>query len=109
MVRIARGHERVTLNAAPVLVSVDERRRVGLGMVSLANRLRPLGGTHGGLGAASSLGVLMTNFTPTRDLLTGEVRALFGGFDDLPAPPWWRAGGVLSRAPKRPVYYHSVV
>lgn len=84
-VRIARGHTNVTLNPAPILVSVADGYRVGLGAVSVVNRLRPLGGTHGSLSATDALGVTMTNFVDTKDATTASVRAQLGGFDDLRA------------------------
>ncbi len=83
VVRIARGHTSVTLNPAPILVSVKDGFRVGLGMVSIANRMRPLGGTHGALNASNSLGVLMTTFVDTRDDLTSTVRRQFDNFADF--------------------------
>jgi hypothetical protein len=84
--RIVRGHTAITLNPAPILVSLDDRMRVGLGAVSVANRMRPLGGTHGALSATNSLGVLMANFVDTHDDLTSSVRQQFGGFSDLYEP-----------------------
>jgi len=84
--RIVRGHTEITRNPAPILVSLDDKMRVGLGAVSVANRMRPLGGTHGALSATNSLGVLMSNFADTRDDLTQSVRRQFGGFDDLHDP-----------------------
>lgn len=84
--RIVRGHSAITLNPAPILVSLDDKMRVGLGAVSVANRLRPLGGTHGALSATNSLGVLMSNYVDTHDDLTSSVRQQFGGFNDLYDP-----------------------
>ncbi|WP_310571694.1 alkaline phosphatase family protein [Gemmatimonas sp.] len=84
--RIVRGHTAITLNPAPILVSLDDKMRVGLGAVSVANRMRPLGGTHGALSATNSLGVIMTNFVDTHDDVTSSVRHQFGGFDDLHDP-----------------------
>ena len=82
-VRIVRGHTVVTLNPAPILVSIADAFRVGLGLVSIANRMRPLGGTHGALSVTNSLGVLMTNFRDTHDDLTATVNEQFDGFRDL--------------------------
>jgi hypothetical protein len=82
-VRIVRGHTVVTLNPAPILVSIADDYRVGLGMVSIANRMRPLGGTHGALSMTNSLGVVMSNFQDTRDDLTTTVGDQFNGFADL--------------------------
>ena len=84
--RIVRGHTAITLNPAPILVSLDDRMRVGLGAVSVANRLRPLGGTHGALSETNSLGILMASFVDTHDDLTSSVRQQFGGFADLYDP-----------------------
>ena len=67
-------------------------------MVSLANRVRPLGGTHGALGATNSLGVLMTNFQDTHDDLTKSVRAQFDGFQDFGDVKVKVAGARLSSA-----------
>ncbi|MBL0172878.1 MAG: hypothetical protein IPP90_19665 [Gemmatimonadaceae bacterium] len=85
VVRIVRGHTVVTLNPAPILVSIADSYRVGLGMVSIANRMRPLGGTHGALSNTNSLGVVMTNFRDTRDDLTTSISEQFDGFADLGA------------------------
>lgn len=81
--RIVHGHTAATRNPAPVLVSIDERFRVGLGLVSVTNRLRPLGGTHGSLNASSSLGVVMSTAGPMADELAMQVRARWDGFSDL--------------------------
>jgi hypothetical protein len=84
--RIVRGHEVITLNPAPILVSVAATARVGFGMVSVANRLRPLGGTHGALDTSSALGVVMTTFRDTHDDVTWRVRAQLDDFADLDEP-----------------------
>jgi hypothetical protein len=108
--RIVRGHTSVTLNPAPILVSLADGFRVGLGMVSVANRMRPLGGTHGALSATNSLGVLMTNFTDTHDDMTSTVREQLGDFADLASPRVSVAGArltsaaLLSADPRGPVY-----
>lgn len=81
--RIVRGHTTVTLNPAPILVSLADGYRVGLGMVSIANRMRPLGGTHGALSETNSLGVVMTNFVDTHDDDTRNVREQVGGMGNL--------------------------
>jgi hypothetical protein len=81
--RIVRGHTAITLNPAPILISVSSGARVGFGFVSMANRLRPLGGTHGALDSTSALGVVMTTFRETRDDVTSGVRAQLDDFADL--------------------------
>ncbi len=82
-VRIVHGHLFATRNPAPILVSLDDRYRVGLGMVSVANRLRPLGGTHGALGLTNAVGMVMSNTVVPHDDVAMHVREQFGGFDDL--------------------------
>ncbi|AMW05283.1 hypothetical protein GEMMAAP_11690 [Gemmatimonas phototrophica] len=86
VVRIVHGHRDATRNPAPILVSLSDGFRVGLGMVSVANRMRPLGGTHGALSATNAVGVAMSNVTALHDDLAMRVRAQLGGFDDLRAP-----------------------
>lgn len=108
--RIVRGHTAVTLNPAPILVSVSSGGQVGLGLVSVMNKLRPLGGTHGGLDADNSLGVVMSNFVETHDDVTGRVREQFGGFADLGMAQSRNPGARLttvaewSRDPRRTPY-----
>jgi hypothetical protein len=99
VVRIVHGHLDATRNPAPILVSLDDRYRVGLGFVSVTNRLRPLGGTHGALSATNALGVVMTNFQDTPDELAMSVRRRFGSFDDLLEPGTPRTWIRLATAP----------
>lgn len=84
--RIVYGHTAATRNPAPILVSVTDAHRVGLGAVSVANRMRPLGGTHGALGETNALGVILSNGVVPRDDVAWRVRWQFGGFDDLQEP-----------------------
>jgi hypothetical protein len=86
VVRIVHGHREATRNPAPILVSLRDGFRVGLGMVSVANRMRPLGGTHGALSSTNAVGVVMSNVTVPHDDLAMHVRTQFGGFDDLRTP-----------------------
>lgn len=86
LVRIVHGHLAATRNPAPILVSLRDGFRVGLGMVSIANRMRPLGGTHGALSATNAVGVVMSNVRAPHDDLATQVRSQFGGFDDLRTP-----------------------
>ncbi len=83
VVRIVRGHRTVTLNPSPILVSIRPTHRIGLGLASITDRIFSLGGTHGSLSTASSLGVLMTTFTDTHDDITETVREQLNGFRDL--------------------------
>jgi hypothetical protein len=96
VVRIVRGHTAVTLNPAPILVSILVTHRIGLGLASVTDRLISLGGTHGSLSIASSLGVLMTNFADTHDDLTATVREQLHGFDDLGDVKYNESGGRLT-------------
>jgi hypothetical protein len=81
--RILRGHYDVTSNPAPILVSIKDGYQVASGMVSFFNQLRPLGGTHGGLNAVNSLGIVMATFQPTVDASTHTVADQFDGFQPL--------------------------
>ncbi|MFY7922012.1 MAG: hypothetical protein ACOVSI_06310 [Gemmatimonas sp.] len=83
VVRIVHGHLNAARNPAPILVSLDDAYRVGLGMVSVANRMRPLGGTHGALSTTNATGIVMSNAITPHDDLAMSVRKQFGGFDDL--------------------------
>lgn len=98
VVRIVHGHRDATRNPAPILVSLHDDHRVGLGMVSVANRMRPLGGTHGALSSGSAVGIVMSNFQETPDDLAMTVRMQFGGFDDLRVPSVRRATFALGSA-----------
>lgn len=112
VVRIARGHTTVTLNPAPILVSIKHGFRIGLGFVSVANRMRPLGGTHGALDSANSLGVLMTNYVDTHDDLTSTVRRQLDEFDDLgpiharTATMRLTSDALIRRDPRNPFHLH---
>lgn len=112
VVRIARGHTTVTLNPAPILVSVKHGFRVGLGMVSVANRMRPLGGTHGALDSANALGVLMTTYVDTQDDLTSTVRRQLDEFEDLRpvharnATVQLTSGALIRRDRRNPFHLH---
>lgn len=87
IVRIVHGHVGATQNPAPVLVSVADDHRVGLGMVSVVNRMWPLGGTHGALGVTNAVGVVLSNGVVPHDDVAWRVREQFGGFGDLKARP----------------------
>lgn len=83
--RIWRGHHDVTQNPAPILVSMRDDYQLGNGLVTFLGRLRPLGGTHGGLNAVNSLGIVITNYRPTVDALSTDVARQFDNFPALPA------------------------
>jgi hypothetical protein len=78
--RIMRGHHDVTQNPAPILVSVRDGYQVASGVASFFNQLRPLGGTHGGLNAVNSVGIVMSTYRPTIDAVSTDVAAQFDGF-----------------------------
>lgn len=86
VVRIVHGHTAATRNSAPILVSLEDGYRVGLGMVSVVNRMRPLGGTHGALSVTNAVGVAMSNSRSLRDDVAMTVRHQLGGFDDVLEP-----------------------
>ena len=96
VVRIARGHTAVTLNPAPILVSILPTHRIGLGLASITDRILSLGGTHGSLSTASSLGMLMTNFKDTHDDITTTVREQLDQFADLGDVKYRQSGGQLT-------------
>ncbi len=52
-------------------------------MVSVANRMRPLGGTHNALSTTNATGTVMSNAITPHDDLAMSIRTQFGGFDDL--------------------------
>lgn len=79
--RIWRGHHVITLNTAPIIVAIKDGYENANSLVKFASNFSTRGGTHGNLGKACSNGVVMTNYTPTRDLTsnrTGEFLS-FGG------------------------------
>lgn len=78
--RIVRGHRDVTRNPAPILLSIEDGYQVANGMVATLSKFRPTGGTHGGLNARNSLGIVMSTFQPTVDAPTHRVADQFGGF-----------------------------
>jgi hypothetical protein len=84
--RIVHGHRFATRNPAPILVSLDDRYRVGLGMMSITDRLFGLGGTHGALSATNSVGIAMSNVRDLPDVLAMTAREQLGGFDGLREP-----------------------
>jgi hypothetical protein len=79
--RIVRGLTCVTLNPATILVSLDNRYVHAGWLVNGSSQLESCGSTHGALDDVNTLGVILTNFEPTRDLPTDQVA---GFFDDFP-------------------------
>jgi hypothetical protein len=87
--RIVRGHTKVALNPATILLSLENGYIHSKWLIRRALDLAKSGGTHGGLDDISSTGVLLSNFVPTEDTSSSRVAALFDGFkgrrsDQLP-------------------------
>lgn len=78
--RIAHAHTRVVLNPATILISLDNAYVHSSWLVKAGSGLVTCAGTHGGLDDATSTGVLLSNFAPTRDTTATRVAALYGGF-----------------------------
>jgi hypothetical protein len=81
--RIVRGHTRVTLNPASILISLRNDYVHAGWLVKKASGLVRFGGTHGGLDDLNSNGILLSSFAPTKDTSTSRVAALFDGFAGL--------------------------
>jgi hypothetical protein len=78
--RIVRGLTRNTLNPATILISLDNHYVNDSWLTHQGSRLVPCGSTHGGLDDLCSDGILLSNFTPTRDTTTARVAAQFDNF-----------------------------
>ena len=78
--RIVRGHTKVTLNPASILISLDNAHVHSGWLIMRGIALVRSGGTHGALDDISSTGVLLSSFAPTQDTSTSRVAALFDGF-----------------------------
>lgn len=78
--RIVRGLTRNTLNPATILISLDNRYVNDSWAVQAGSRLVSCGSTHGGLDDINSDGILLCNFTPTRDTSTARVAGQFDNF-----------------------------
>jgi len=78
--RIVRGHTRITLNPASILVSLDNGYVHSNWTIKRSLDLVKSGGTHGALDDISSTGVLLSSFAPTKDTSTSRVAASFDGF-----------------------------
>ena len=86
--RIVRGLTRVTLNPATILISLDNHYVNAGWLVEKGSRLVTCGSTHGGLDDINSDGIVLSNFTPTRDTSSSRVAGLF---DDFPGLRQFRA------------------
>ena len=86
--RMVRGLTRVTLNPATILISLDNHYVNAGWLVQKGSRLVTCGSTHGGLDDLNSAGILLSNFTPTRDTSSDRVA---GQFDDFAGVKNFRA------------------
>ena len=81
--RIWRGHHVITLNPAPLLVSLKYGYEITYGILKLMSSVVPRGGTHGALSADSSNGVFLSNFiVGAQDTTTNRVGSWLG-FKDM--------------------------
>ena len=78
--RIVRGHTRVTLNPATILISLDNDYVHASWLIKKGSEFVRFGGTHGALDDLNSNGILLSSFAPTQDTSSGRVAALFDGF-----------------------------
>ena len=80
--RIVRGHTRVALNPASILLSLDNGHVHSGWLMKKCIGLVRSGGTHGALDDVNSTGVLLSSFVPTKDTSSSRVAALFDEFKD---------------------------
>ena len=81
--RIARGHTRVTLNPATILISLNNRYVHAGWWVKKGSELVTFGGTHGALDDINSDGIVLSSFAPTKDTSTQRIAGLYNGFPGL--------------------------
>lgn len=81
--RIVRGHTRITLDPATILISLKNGYVHAGWLVNDASRLMPSGGTHGALDDVNSDGILLSSFAPTYDTSSSRIAAAWGGFKGL--------------------------
>jgi len=81
--RIVGGLTRVTLNPATILISLDNQYVHSGWLMKKGSDLSTFGSTHGGLDNLNSDGILLSNFTPTRDTSSDRVAGLFDDFPGL--------------------------
>ncbi|MSU35472.1 MAG: hypothetical protein EXS36_10225 [Pedosphaera sp.] len=86
--RIVCGLTRVNLNPATILISLDNHYFNARWLIERGSRLVSCDSTHGGLDDINSVGILLSNFTPTPDTSSRRVTRLF---DDLPGLRQYRA------------------
>ena len=81
--RIVRGHTRVTLNPATILISLNNHYVHSGWLVKKGSELVTFGGTHGALDDLNSDGMLLSSFAPTRDTSSTRVAGLYDCFPGL--------------------------
>lgn len=81
--RMVRGHTRITLNPASILISLNNDYVHAGWLVKKGSELVKFGGTHGALDDLNSTGMLLSSFAPTQDTSTSRVAALYDGFPGL--------------------------
>ena len=81
--RIVRGLTSVTLNPATILVSLDNHYVHADALINDGSMLVRCGSTHGALDDINSMGIVLSNFTPTHDTSSEDVAACFDGFPGL--------------------------
>jgi hypothetical protein len=81
--RIVHGFTSATLNPATILISLNNQYVNSGWLVKEGSRLENYGSTHGGLDDINSDGIVISNFTPTRDTSSGRVARQFDGFPGL--------------------------
>ena len=99
--RIVRGLTRGALNPATILISLDNRYVNDSWPVQQGSRLVSCGSTHGGLDDLCSDGILLSNFTPTRDTSTARVAGQFENFSDVRDYRAEEAGAELVTKPEQ--------
>ena len=72
--------DRVTLNPATILISLDNHYIHSGWFVKAGSDVVTFGGTHGALDDLNSDGILLCNFAPTHDTASDRVAGLFDDF-----------------------------
>lgn len=81
--RIVRGLTRVTLNPATILISLNNGYVHCGFLMQRGADLSTFSSTHGALDNLNSDGMVLSNFTPTRDTASDRVAGLFNNFSDV--------------------------
>lgn len=81
--RIVRGLTSVTLNPATILVSLNNHYVHAAALINAGSRLESCGSTHGALDDINSMGIVLSNFTPTHDTSSDRLAACFDNFPGL--------------------------